>query len=348
MNRADRRRQARALQLAAVAAVAVGLVVLVLVGLPSLLVPPQPGLEPKDRVAGQNGVRAAGVAALIALGGAATALYTARSYGLNREGQITDRYTKAIDQLGSTALDVRLGGIYALERLMRDSPADQPTIVEVLAAYVREHAPRDPAAASSGPAADVQAALTVLRRRPEHPSEPPVDLGRTCLNGADLYGARLTGATLTGATLTGATLTRADLAGAKLTGADLAGATLAGADLAGAKLTGAKLTGANLTGAKLTGAFLTDAELAGAFLTHANLTGAFLTGANLAGAFLTRANLAGAFLTHANLTGANLTHAFLTHANLTGADLTGEQIEAAIGDGSTVLPKGLQRPSSWR
>ena len=68
--------------------------------------------------------------------------YTARTYRLSREGHLTDRYTKAVEQLGSDKIEVRLGGIYALERLMRDSSTDQPTIVEVLAAYIRRHAPR--------------------------------------------------------------------------------------------------------------------------------------------------------------------------------------------------------------
>lgn len=54
------------------------------------------------------------------------------------DGHVTDRYSKAIEQLGSDKIEIRLGGIYALERLMRDSPNDQPTIIEVLAAYVRQ------------------------------------------------------------------------------------------------------------------------------------------------------------------------------------------------------------------
>ena len=52
---------------------------------------------------------------------------------------MTDRYTKAIEQLGSDKLDVRIGGIYALERIARDSARDHPTVIEVLAAFVREH-----------------------------------------------------------------------------------------------------------------------------------------------------------------------------------------------------------------
>jgi hypothetical protein len=52
-------------------------------------------------------------------------MYTARTFGLSREGQVTDRYTKAIEQLGSDKLDVRIGGIYALERVA----AAQPEII---------------------------------------------------------------------------------------------------------------------------------------------------------------------------------------------------------------------------
>ena len=52
---------------------------------------------------------------------------------------MTDRYTKAIEQLGSDKLDVRIGGIYALERVARDSARDHPTVMEVLTAFIREH-----------------------------------------------------------------------------------------------------------------------------------------------------------------------------------------------------------------
>ena len=85
---------------------------------------------------------------------------------------MTDRYTKAIEQLGSDKLDVRIGGIYALERVARDSARDHPTVMEVLAAFIREHSheqwpPSDPGgqeqARSTRP--DVQAAVTVVGRR---------------------------------------------------------------------------------------------------------------------------------------------------------------------------------------
>ena len=57
-----------------------------------------------------------------------------RTHELTEQGQVTDRYTKAIEQLGSEKLDVRIGGIYALERIARDSARDHPTVMEVLSA----------------------------------------------------------------------------------------------------------------------------------------------------------------------------------------------------------------------
>jgi len=45
-------------------------------------------------------------------------VYTALNFRLSRESHFTERCTKAIEQLGSDGLDVRLGAIYALERIM--------------------------------------------------------------------------------------------------------------------------------------------------------------------------------------------------------------------------------------
>ena len=66
-------------------------------------------------------------------------LFTARNFSLSREGQVTDRYTKAITQVGDEKLDVRIGGIYALERVARDSARDHPTVMEVMCVFIREH-----------------------------------------------------------------------------------------------------------------------------------------------------------------------------------------------------------------
>jgi hypothetical protein len=200
---------------------------------------------------------------------------------LAEQGQITDRFGTAINQLGSGNLDVRLGGVYALERLMRDASADEANIIEVLSAYVRDHtgisatvSQATTSPAPPHPPTDVQAALTVLGRRPDPRSHVNIDL---------------TWADITGADLTGADLARADLRDADLTGAYLRSADLTGAALRNANLTRAYLRFADLTGAYLRYDDLTDANLRSADLTGANLTGANLTGANLTGVNLTNA-----------------------------------------------------------
>ena len=53
------------------------------------------------------------------------------------ERRVTELYTKAVEQLGSAQAPVRLGGLYALERLAQDNPPQRQTIVNVLCAYLR-------------------------------------------------------------------------------------------------------------------------------------------------------------------------------------------------------------------
>ncbi|MGH2548208.1 MAG: pentapeptide repeat-containing protein [Thermomicrobiales bacterium] len=170
-----------------------------------------------------------------------------------QESQITDRFTKAIEQLGSEKLAIRLGGIYALERIAKDSPRDHWTVMEVLTAFVRSNALLEleltETSEAPKPAHDIQAILTVIARRNARQDGGPsqrIDLSETYLRGANLLDVDLAGAELIGANLTGA-----DLIGANLTGADLVDTNLTGADLIGANLTGAYLVGANLTGADL-------------------------------------------------------------------------------------------------
>ena len=195
---------------------------------------------------------------------------------LAESGQITDRFNAAVANLGSSTQTIRIGGIYALQRIMQDSPRDQLTVVQVLAAFVREEAPvkgaPEPPTADGTPAIDVQTALTVLAtRNPSGDGNAVIDLDKTDLSFADLAAADLADAELDGANLTDTYL-----AGANLTGADLTRADLTAADLAGANLTDTYLVGANLTAADLAGADLDSANLDYADLNNANLEGADL------------------------------------------------------------------------
>lgn len=291
---------------------------------------------------------------------------------LSREGQITDRFSKAVEMLGTPGddkLEVRLGGIYALERIARDSKRDHSVVMEVLTAYVREHARETSTppkrydrktrrlvarADESGISTDIQSILTVIcRRETKYDGEAALDLRRTNLRTANLTKARLEwaqlqeahleGATLWHARLEGANLWEAHLEGAVLIKADLKRAILIGAHLDKADLEGAHLEEATFFGAKLEGAQLHDANLERAILINAHLGGAYLLGARLDGA-----RLSGAHLGQANLEGADLEGADLHYSDLSEARfLMQEQIDSAWGNKDTKLPPDLKMPESW-
>jgi uncharacterized protein YjbI with pentapeptide repeats len=234
-----------------------------------------------------------------------------------REAQATDRYTKAVGQLGEAGdenLVARLGGIYALRRIAEDFPRDQRTIVQVLCAFVRHRVPPPVNESVNGdkahwPPIDVQAAITVIGRRdPSHDDLErvgPKDVEDEHNRLVDLFEAHLEHAHMPGLHLE-----KADLEGAHLEEAQLFAAHLEDADLRGAHFERAALNGAHLEGADLRGAHLEDL---------ARARQACLDGANPLGACVERANLKEASLSHASLSGANLDNADLSAANLSCA-----------------------------
>jgi hypothetical protein len=136
---------------------------------------------------------------------------------LDRYGQATQRFMQAIDRFGSDILEVRMGGIYSLERTAREDPNYHWPIMEVLSTYVQKHAPRKPAEESGEehpPYPDIQAILTVIGRRSLYHRDVEygiIDLSNTDLRKAYLWNAYLQEAHLQGADLRGANLEGADL-----------------------------------------------------------------------------------------------------------------------------------------
>lgn len=245
-------------------------------------------------------------------------------------GQITDRFTKAIDQLGSEQMAVRLGAIYALERIAEDSERDHIPIMETLCAFIRENANRDVDTGKMreiadlpdelrpdwkalteeerddarkkirehfGPArplrADVQAAFAVIGRRREQRRRMERERKPEPF--------------------------RLDFRRANLQGLDLSGLDFAHADLRETRLEGASLRGAKMEGADLT-----------------------------------MARMEGANLKWANLRSANLWDCYIARTSLRSADLrettnlTQAAVKSAFGDRETQLPKGIEMPEDWK
>jgi hypothetical protein len=189
---------------------------------------------------------------------------------VSQEGQITERFTRAVDQLGAIdqfgnkALEIRLGGIYALERISNESEKDYWPIMEILTAYIRKNSSIEDEKVKNQTnlSLDVQAVLTVIRRRKcsiRSEEITSLNLQRTNIRQSDLVGA--------------------DLSQADLSEANLSEANLYGADLPEANLSSANLSEANLSCANLSCANLSEANFSGADLSFANLYWVDLKGA---------------------------------------------------------------------
>ena len=247
---------------------------------------------------------------------------------LTEQGQITDRFTRAIDQLGKVdennnkLFEIRIGGIYALQRIAGESEKDYGPIMEILTAYVREHAPWPPkeeVEEGKPPEADIQAILTVIGRRERYPGHR--ESVRLDLQGTNLRRS--------------SALSEAHLAGAYFMGANLSNVVLNGANLSGADLSEADLSRANLKGADLSNAILAEADLSEADLSEADIGGADLSGANLRKAHFSEETI----LWDADIRGADFSE--------TDPRTMRRHLESARGDETTRLPPGLKPDELW-
>lgn len=239
---------------------------------PALLVGQSSTMTLDQRLQDTNGARTSLAQVVSGVGLLGTLLFTARTFLLSRTGQITSRYESGIKQLGDDNITVRIGGIYALERVVKESDDNQQTIFDVLASFVRERTPKrtgELIRPTRPLPADVQAALAVLGRRERRTRIRPPDLHGTVLSGADLRrtllrGVQLYDALLDRAQFVDATLDGAHLNGASLYEADLSNATLRDADLTGSDLRKARLYRTDFAGATLTGCRLDGCDLSAA------------------------------------------------------------------------------------
>jgi pentapeptide repeat protein len=180
-------------------------------------------------------------------------------------GHLTDRYAKAIEQLGDDKLAVRLGGIYGLQQYAEDSdrPGDQRTVVEVLSAFIRDKLAG--VGGSDGthepPGADVLAAVSVLAQLP-----PREGIARAYFPGALFHSVGIRGARLTGGNLSGVRMDAVGIRSADMSNINLDGANFDNASLTRCDLTGASLRGTIFRTGQLSYSKLHDADLEGADL----------------------------------------------------------------------------------
>jgi hypothetical protein len=294
----------------------------------------------------------------IAIRQARTAIEVARTG--NRQAEIasrrhiTDTFGKAVEQLGSDKMEVRIGGIYTLERLAREALASPQaadatageasnlywTAMETLAAFVRERTrpevkrlakPRKQRIAESAYLLWKTAGMPESRSD-EFWSEAVAQEARRELPATDVAAVL-------------EVIRRRPEAGREREKErkwrlDLSTTDLRGADLHSVHLKRAIFDKAHLEGVNFAEAHLEHVSLREAHLSRGNLSKAHLTGADLWLADLNCTNLVGA-----HLEDTDLTTLWPSHTGDTG--LTQMQIGTAYGNAKTQLPEGLARPAHW-
>ena len=256
------------------------------------------------------------------------------NYQQGEERLITDRFAKSVEQLGSQDVDVRLGGIYSLERIAKDSPKDYWTVMEVLTAYVRTKSPLPEGWIKVAPekrkplpnvAIDVQSTLTVIaRREAKNDQGKRLDLSSSNLSGAVLSGADIRFERLDGTAPHSVPPDSVPTDSRLFNGANPKGANFIGVNFRGSNLKGAVLFYADLRSADLYKAVLVDAELG-----LANLRLAYLMEAEVSGA---------------DLSDTDCRRAFLKRANLKGTDIFDADLRSAYG----IAPDQIKQAKDWQ
>ena len=275
----------------------------------------------------------------------------------------TDLFTRAVEQLGtlraakdqitnrdgetaalepSPNLEVRLGAIFTLERIARQSGKDYWPVVEVLCAYIRssentgafiplseDEDVHDWLDKVPPPRPDIQAALSVLCRCSTEWRSRVTDRERRF----DLSGAILQRVSFEDTICRGINLTDAHLENARFSNARLTDMEFDGAELQHSRFYKARIQSSSFQHANLYGAQFTDSHLREVFLWDTKFLWADFDGAKFE-----------------NVTAIDVDFRW---ANLFDADLLGVEdsdadlLKGSLGDESTSVPLGSNRPATW-
>jgi uncharacterized protein YjbI with pentapeptide repeats len=301
-------------------------------------------------MAARNSARTTLVQALGGLFFLVTIFFTWQQIQVSRQQQITERFTRAIDQLGNADDAVRVGGIYALERIANESKTDREAINHTLVAYVRARSPWQgtPTEAISQESKATTSNPTSTKPENAKPeSRPPSCPERTQqIEHSHMQTLGVRHADIQSVLeVIGHLLSRDhELEAPDLQEIDLRVAILYDVRFSGATLSGSNLEGANLDGANFDGAFLdyNDGAYCPALLDWASFEDSSFKDADLSGASLIGSDLDNAHLEGADLYKANLSGSYLRGAHLKDAKYLEQAVfKGAKADSDTTWPKGF-------
>ncbi|EBA03746.1 Pentapeptide repeat [Rhodobacterales bacterium HTCC2150] len=307
------------------------------------------------------------------------------------QGHITDRINKAVEGLGATKivnfqrkdakgnltyeklengendhskpvmvtetqpnLEVRIGAIFALERISQDSLRDHVQIMEILTAYIRENtrdlgfteqqldemrhkeleSPFKPGIYITislrdrlpNPSTDIQAAMSVIGRRSKRQINYEKQDRR---HNAQRYHLNLSDCNLFKIDLTDMNFERADFSGSNLSFAGLLRTNL---------------QKSIFERTRLTETFMISAQLNEASFSSLFLKGTYLENADLQGAQLSRLHVD----EQTQLSGTNFDGALFQFVDLSSSNILASQIEKTFGRKlGTEVPKEIEQPDHW-
>ena len=251
-----------------------------------------------------------------------------------QQSLFNERYQRGAEMLGGQVLAVRLGGIYALERLAAQQPQQYHLpIMKLFCAFVR-NPPKDenldkPLVIDGEEMRllireDTQAVLLAIGTRNSKQIRIEIE---------EKFSVDLHGANLAGGDMRQCNLDRADLTDANLTEADMSGKS---------SFARARLIRANLARAKLDDACFQDANCRQARFSDVKARRTSFRRADLEGTIWDHSNLEDARLSCCILKGASLLQAKLARAHFTGAVFgRGRRrmelpVDASVGDGIAI------------
>jgi uncharacterized protein YjbI with pentapeptide repeats len=206
---------------------------------------------------------------------------------------ITERFSKAVEQLASDKIEIRLGAIYSLERLAKDSPKDHCSIMQVLASFIKENSPletvrkrgliQDILSSSSNDLnnvdrpqkirTDIQAALTVIGRRNDE-YDALIDTKKG-LHILEMSNTNLSQSTLIRLSFQCTWFSESSFEESEFANVDFVDANFAETNFKNSKFRRVNLRDANLRGANLERATFYGTNFKGAILQGANVRGAY-------------------------------------------------------------------------
>ena len=124
-------------------------------------------------------------------------LFTWQQILVSKEKETTDRFSKAIGLLAHGKQHVKIGGIYTLRRITRDSPEEEATVIKILSAFIRSEGKTKKDQERKKLEPDLQAAIEVLGKPSTEMKRPKCDpqekLHKLDLSNTNLSEGRLVG-----------------------------------------------------------------------------------------------------------------------------------------------------------